>query len=407
MQKSWMKKAAWISALSLAVVGTAWLLWPRPISVDTALASRGPMRVTVDDEGRARVRHVYTISAPVAGKVLRISHPAAHQTASLHIGDQVTAGQTVVAVIQPASPGLLDIRTRKELEAARISAKAAVAFAEAEVQRIGAALRFSRYELARAESLARSDTIATKALERARFEVETSEAGLASAKALLDVRRGEHAASARLLEPAGEGATNPACCVEIRAPVSGRILRIIQQDETVVHPGAPLVEIGDPADLEIVVDLLSTEAVRIEPGAEVEIDGWGGAPLKGRVTRIDPAGFVKVSSLGIEEQRVSTAIEIEAPPEAWRRLGHVYRVIVRITAWKSEDALTIPLGALFRKDDSWAVFLVKDGHARASIVETGQRNGKAVEVLSGLSEGDQVILHPSDKIAEGVAVARR
>jgi HlyD family secretion protein len=174
-----------------------------------------------------------------------------------------------------------------------------------------------------------------------------------------------------------------------------------------VHAGAPLVEICDPADLEIVVDLLSTEAVRIEPGAEVAVEGWGGAPLKGRVSRIDPAGFVRVSSLGIEEQRVGTVIEIIDPPETWRRLGHDYRVIVRITAWKSQDALTIPLSALFRKDDSWAVFLVREGRAQAVIVQTGQRNRQGAEVLSGLSAGDEVILHPSDRIAEGVAVARR
>lgn len=302
----------------------------------------------------------------------------------------------------------MDARSRRELEAAAVAAKAAVTFAEAEVRRIEAALRFSRDELARAESLARSDTISAKSLERARFEVETNEAALASAKALLEVRRGEHAvAAARLIGPSEAAEAEAGCCIQIRAPVSGRILKIVQQDETVVQAGAPLAEVGDPADLEIVADLLSTEAVRVRPGAEATIEGWGGPPVKGRVSRVDPAGFVKVSALGIEERRVGTVIAFADPSRVWSQLGHDFRVIVRITAWESDDALTIPLGALFRYGDNWAVFLVKEGRAQAAVVETGHRNGKIVEILSGLSEGDRVILHPSDRIAEGVAVAER
>jgi HlyD family secretion protein len=181
MQRRWLKRTAWLIALGVVVLGTGWLVWPRPIPVDTALAAKEPMRVTIDDEGRTRVRHVYTVSAPVAGKVLRISHPEAHELPSLHVGDEVTAGQTVIAVIQPATPGLLDVRSRQELEAATVAAKAAVTFAEAEIRRIEAALRFSLEELTRAESLARSETISARALERARFELETNEAGLVSA----------------------------------------------------------------------------------------------------------------------------------------------------------------------------------------------------------------------------------
>jgi HlyD family secretion protein len=408
MQRRWLKRTAWLIALGVVVLGTGWLVWPRPIPVDTALAAKEPMRVTIDDEGRTRVRHVYTVSAPVAGKVLRISHPEAHELPSLHVGDEVTAGQTVIAVIQPATPGLLDVRSRQELEAATVAAKAAVTFAEAEIRRIEAALRFSLEELARAESLARSETISARALERARFELETNEAGLASAKAVLEVRRGEHAvASARLIGPSEASATEPECCIQIRAPVSGRILKIVQQDETVVHAGAPLAEIGDPADLEVVADLLSTQAVLIAPGADVVVEGWGGPPLRGQVSRVDPAGFVKVSSLGIEERRVGTVIDIIDSPEAWRQLGHDFRVIVRVTTWQAEDALVLPLGALFRRGEEWAVYLVKDGRARIAVVQAGQRNGKPVEITSGLSEGDEVILHPSDRIAEGVAVARR
>jgi HlyD family secretion protein len=215
-------------------------------------------------------------------------------------------------------------------------------------------------------------------------------------------------AKARLIDPvSAAGRDNPACCIDIRSPVTGRVLRIIQESEAVVPAGAPLIEIGDPRDLEIVADLLSTDAVRIKPGAPVRIDGWGGPALNGRVTRIDPAGFLKVSALGIEEQRVSTIIDFVDPPKQWSRLGHDYRVVVHVVVWSADRALTVPVSALFRRDDAWAVFAVRDGRARTTIIEVGQRNNRTAEVLSGLSEGYRVVLHPSDRIEDGVAVAER
>lgn len=367
------------------------------------------MAVTIDEEARTRVRHVYTVTAPVAGKVLRISRPDGHDETSLHVGDEVVAAKTIVAVIQPVTPGLLDVRSRAELEAALVAASAVVTLAEAEIRRIEAAVSFARTELSRAEGLARRNTISARDLEKARFDLETVEAQLATAKAQLEVRRREQAvASARLLESSGtDSSTNQGCCVQVRAPVNGRVLRIIQEDEAVVQAGAPLIEIGDPEDLEIVADFLSTEVVQINTGAAVLIDGWGGPALRGRVKRVDPAGFVKVSALGIEEQRVGAVIDLVDPPQSWSRLGHDFRVIVHIAIWESEDALAIPVSALFRRGDDWAVFAVKDGRARATVVRTGQRNSKIVEVLSGLSSGDPVVLHPSDRVAEGTAVAER
>jgi HlyD family secretion protein len=201
--------------------------------------------------------------------------------------------------------------------------------------------------------------------------------------------------------------TDPACCVKLRAPVSARVLKVIQESEAVVQAGTPLIEIGNPLDLDVVADLLSTDAVQIKPGSTVRIDGWGGSPIRARVTRIDPAGFLKVSALGIEEQSVHVTIDFVDPPEAWSRLGHDYRVTVHVTVWGSENALTVPVGALFRSGERWAVFAVRDGRARVTPIEVGHRNNRLAEVISGLAAGDRVIQHPSDRIKDGVSVSER
>ncbi|WP_262266433.1 efflux RND transporter periplasmic adaptor subunit [Microvirga yunnanensis] len=409
MRVIWLKRVAGTLILVGAAAGIGWFTWPRPIPVDLARVTLGPMEVTVDDEARTRVRHVYTVSAPVAGKALRISHPAGRHETSLHVGDQVTAGETVVAVMQPTLPSFLDIRSREELQAAVTAADAAVKLAEAEVRRIEAALAFSRDEHQRAQTLVRTGAISSRAVDKAQFDVDTNEAALASAKAQLDVRRSEQAvAAARLIDPSGGSErTSPNCCIEVRAPVTGRILRIIQESEAVVLPGAPLLAIGDPLDLEVAADLLSTDAVQVKPGAQVRIDGWGGPSLRGRVTRVDPAGFVKVSALGIEEQRVQAVIDFVDPPEAWSALGHDFRVIVHVTTWRANSALTVPVSALFRSRDDWAVFAVREGRAHTVLVRIGHRNSRQAEVLSGLSVGDSVVLHPSDRIRDGVTVSER
>lgn len=409
MAAKWKSRAGWWALLGLIVLVTAWFAWPKPTPVDIAAVFNGPMEITIDEEAKARVRHVYTVSAPVAGKVLRISHPLGEQGPSVHVGDQVKAAETVVAIMQPTVPSFLDVRSREELQAMLTAADAAVALAEAEVQRIEAALEFSRSELRRAEALAKTNAIAERTLEKARLDVRTNEAALASAKAQLDVRRSERATvAARLIDPS---TTKPNvgsdCCIQLRAPVSGVVLKIIQDSEAVVPAGAPLIQIGDPLDLEIIADLLSTDAVQVTAGASVRIGGWGGPSIRARVTRVDPAGFLKVSALGIEEQRVRTTIDFVDSPERWSRLGHDYRVIVHITVWKGENVLSIPVGALFRKGDEWAVFAVKDGRARATVVRIGHRNNRAAEVLSGLDEGDHVIVHPSDRIRNGSAVSQR
>jgi HlyD family secretion protein len=295
------------------------------------------------------------------------------------------------------------------LQAAVAAADAAVKLAEAEVRRIEAALAFSRQELQRAQSLAATNTISAKALDTAQLELATNEAALASTKAQLDIRRSEYAlANARLIGPSDNDTLGSAgCCIQIRAPATGRVLRVLQESEAVVAAGTPLVEIGDALDLEIVADLLSTDAVQIKAGAQVRIDGWGGAPLQGAVTRVEPEGFVKVSALGIEEQRVRTIIDFVDPPEAWSALGNDFRVIVHVSLWSSDGALLVPVAALFRQGEEWAVFAVRDGRARTTVVTIDHRNERMAEVVSGLSPGDRVILHPSDRIEDGVAVSER
>jgi len=409
MRAKWLKRAAWVVVLGLVLSVVAWFAWPRPIPVDLAIVNTGPMEVTVDDEAKTRVRHIYSVSAPITGKVLRISNPAGGHDISVHVGDEVTANETIVAVMQPMAPSFLDIRSREELQAAVAAAAAAVKLAEAEMHRIEAALGFSRDELRRAQSLASTNTISAKALDTVQLDVATNEAALESAKAQLEVRRSEYEmATARLIDPSTDGArSNAGCCVQIRAPATGRVLKVVQQSEAVVAAGTPLVEIGDPLDLEVVADLLSTDAVQIKVGAPVRIDGWGGPPLRGRVTGIEPEGFVKVSALGIEEQRVRTIIDFVDPPEAWSALGNDFRAIVHVALWSAENTLTVPVAALFRLSDDWAVFKVSDGRAVATVVSIGHRNDRIAEVLSGLVAGDSVVLHPSDRIKGGVAVAER
>jgi HlyD family secretion protein len=409
MRANWPKRLLWGVVAGLAVLALVWFAWPAPVAADLAVVAKGPMEVTVDDDGKTQVRHIYTVSAPIAGKVLRISHPSGEGGISRHVGDEVIANVTVVALMQPATPGFVDVRSREEAQAAVAAADGYVKYTESEVQRLEAAVAFYRNELARAQALSRTQTISAQALDKAKFEVATNEAALASAKAQVEVWQGVRGSlAARLIDPSSAPALKDAvCCVQLRAPVTGRVLKIIQESETVVQAGTPLIEIGDPRDLEVVADLLSTDAVEMKPGSSVRIDGWGGSPIRAQVTRVDPAGFLKVSALGIEEQRVRTTIDFVDPPEAWSRLGHDYRVIVHVTTWSADSALALPLGALFRKGEDWAVFAVRDGRARTTVVKIGHRNNRMAEVLSGLSEGDRVVLHPSDRVKEGVAIAER
>ena len=377
-----------------------WTLWPKPVWVDVAEIRKGPLIVTVDEEGKTRIKDVYTVSAPITGKLVRLS---------LEAGDRVKKDMTIVANIEPMAPAFLDVRATRELEAQLEAAKASVALAGAEINQAAAELQFAQSELGRAQSLIKTKTISERALERARIDVDTRQASLTRAKANLDVRKRElESARARLISPeeAWKGEVPVGCCVTVRAPVNGRVLRLIQESERVVVAGTPLLEIGDPDNLELVVDLLSVDAVKVIEGATASIDGWGGTPLLAKVTRVEPAGFTKVSALGIEEQRVRTILTLQNAPEFSDRLGHEFRVFAKITIHQSPDALRVPISALFRKGEKWAVYVIERGRARAVPVEIGQRNAGFAEVLKGLPEGTAVILHPSDRIVDGVSVVR-
>lgn len=400
MSALWKRRLSIAGLIVIVAAGLFFALRPRPVPVDIARIQKGPIEVTVDEEGVTKVREIYMVSAPVAGRLRRTP---------LKVGDAVTAKTSVVARIEPVAPSFLDERARKSAEASARAAEAAAKLAEAQVKRAEAELDFARSDLQRSEELAKRNTISERTLDQAKLEFRTRGAALRSAEAELEVRRRQHdSAKAKLIEPDDMSAFgNAPCCVTVHAPVSGRVLEIIHESEKVVPMGTSLVEIGDPLDLEIVVDLLSSDAVKVQTGTMAKIEGWGGGTLNARVRRIEPTGFMKVSALGIEEQRVKVRLDLTDKNDRWTRLGHDYRVLVRIMIWRADDAVVVPLSALFRKGANWAVFRVEDGEAHLTTIEIGQRNTRFAEVKKSLSPGDRVVLHPSDRLSDGVRVVER
>lgn len=391
----------WSPFIVLLAAGLAWLFRPQPVPVDLLTVERGPMRVTVDEDGETRIRDVFVISAPVAGVKQRITHK---------VGDPVAANDTVLTAIVPTDPEFLDPRTEKQAEATVKAAQAALELARADVRRAEAEFSYARSELERARRLARSGNISESELDRAEREMRIRKAALEEAQAQLGVREYElERARASLVPPSVSREQREGCdCVNVYSPVDGRILRILSESESVVPAGAELVEVGDPGNLEIIVDLLSSDAVKVQPGQEVIVEEWGGEePISGVVSRIEPYGFTKVSALGIEEQRVNVVIDLTTPREQWRGLGHGFRVETRIILWQSQGVLKVPLTALFRRGGDWAVFKVDNGTAHARIVEVGRRNGIEAQILDGLQEGDRIVLHPSGRVAEGIEVKQR
>jgi HlyD family secretion protein len=401
MARTWIKRGLGVLLLALVIAGFAWLLWPEPIQVDVARASIGHMEVTVDEEGVNRIKDVYVVSAPVSGRVER---------APREVGDRVMAGSTVVATFRPATPSILDPRTRLELQRSVEAARAAKDLATAELHRAEAGLTFAEAALRRTQTLSDRRVVSPSTLEKAQLDADVARQQVETAKAQLDVRNHDlEVAEARLIDPdAASGAAADECCMTLTAPVNGIVLRTRQINEQIVPAGTPLVEIGNPLDTEITADLLSTDAVKVRAGDPATITGWGGGQtLKAKVTRVDPAAFTKVSALGIEEQRVRVVLEVLEPPAQWTGLGHEYRVFVHITIWQSDNVLRVPLGALFRSGGQWAAFRVVDGHAKLTSVRIEQMNAANVQIVDGLKTGDVVILHPSDQITDGAAIQIR
>ncbi len=392
------KRVLLAAAAGVVVLALLWALWPKPVAVESADIDKGLLRVVVEEEGKTRIKNVYTVSAPITGKVVRIM---------LEAGDMVKKDANIVVIIEPTAPPFLDVRAMRELEAQIEAQKAALALAEAEVRSATAELQFAESELRRAQSLHTTHTVPERTLERARIDVDTRTAALARANANVEVRRRElESTQARTTPPedAWKGEVTPGCCVNVRAPASGRVLRILQESERVVVAGTPLLEIGDAGNIEIVVDLLSGDAVKVREGGLAAIESWGGPPLQAEVTRIEPAGFTKVSALGIEEQRVRTILRLKAPPQEAARLGHEFRVIAKIVTYEAVGAVRVPISALFRNREAWSVYAMERGRARLIPVELGQRNAEFAEVGKGLAPGTRVILHPSDRIANGTRV---
>lgn len=369
------------------------------IAADIGPAVRGPMTVTVDDLGETRVRDLYVVSAPVTGQLLRVP---------LKPGTRVVPRTTVLARIQPMVPAPLDARAYSQAQAEVRQLEDRLSADRSRVNELRAQLAFSERDFARVDELAKRGFISQAALDRALASRDRDRASMTMA-----VRSAE--ATAHSLESAraallvagtsekGSGAVN------ITSPVGGYVLRVPQESERAVVAGTPLVEIGDPKQLEMVTDLLSSDAVRVRAGAPVLIEDWGGeGSLRGRVRLVEPYAFTKISALGVEEQRVNVIIDFAEPLEAIQRLGHGYRATVRIVTWSAPEVLKVPISALFRTGGRWSVFVVdRESRARLKRVAIGHMNDQDVEVLGGLEAGDKVLLHPSDKVADGVKVAGR
>jgi len=393
--------ALWSALLIILGIAVGYLFLPQAIPVDLVTARRGTLVETVAEEGETRIKDVFVLSAPLAGLALRIH---------MESGDAVVANETVVAEIEPIDPSFLDVRSEAEAKAAVDTAKAAHAFAVAELAQAQANLEFAGLELDRARQLIRNNTISQRAFDEAERTFKIRQAELETAKAAVAMRNSElEQAEVRLLSPAEAQARRADCtCVPVKSPISGEVLRVLHESEGVVAAGEPLVEIGDPQAIEIVVDFLSYDAVRIAPGQRVIIEDWGGGgSLNGRVARIEPYGYKKISALGIEEQRVNVVIELTDPAERWRRLGHGFQVEARVVIWEGKDILKLPLTALFRDGGEWAVFAVANGRAALRPVTVGHRNELESEIIDGITEGDVVLRYPNDRISDGVAVVAR
>lgn len=371
-----------------------WAFRPRPVPADFAAVERGTLQVTVEDEGRTRVRDQFVVSAPVPGRMERIA---------LEPGDPVVAGKTVLARFQPTDPALLDVRTRGELEARVRAAQSAVGAARADRDRLRGELAFAQSELKRMQTIA--DAVAQRDIDAAAQQVEALERAVQSAE--FNVQTAQHQvelARASLVQTRG-GQT---AAIPLYSPVSGVVLRRLQESEAVVPTGQPFLEVGDAGEMEIVADLLSSAAVRVQPGQQVLIEQWGGErSLTGRVRRVEPSGFTKISALGVEEQRVNVIIDFDDSPDARPGIGDGYRVEVRIIVASRDNTLKVPSSSLFRHEGGWAVYRVEDGWAIRQRVELGQQSGLEAEVVSGLDEGQQIVVYPSDAIGDGVQVVAR
>ena len=389
--------------VGVALAGAAvWAFRPQPQAVDIATVKSRPMNVMIEEDGRTRVKDLYTVSAPVAGRLKRVD---------LEVGDPVKAGHTILATIVPSAPSFLDKRGAVQAAAQVKAAEASVSEARARIEQANAQLAFAKKELNRARDLRASGTVTASRLETAERDYSDAQATLDSAKASLRARRMDlEVAKAAMISPEAAGEEGGAnSTIDVVAPIDGQVLTLHQKSSKVVASGTPLMDIGNETNLEVVADFLSADAVKVRPGARAEFTGWGGdAPIAGRVRRIEPTGFTKVSALGVEEQRVNIILDIDSKEAQAARVGPGYRLVTRIEVWASDGPATVvPIDALFRKGDAWAVFTVQDGHARLTPVKLGRRNDEVAQVTGGLAKGDTVIVHPGRTVEDGSLVVPR
>jgi HlyD family secretion protein len=399
-RRAWFRglRRAVAGALLLAALGAAVLaLRPRPVPVDVAQAQRGALVVAIEEPGVTRVKDRYTVSAPVTGHVSRLA---------LEAGDAIHEGEPI-AEIAPALSPLLDERTRAEAEARLGAVLSALGQARSLVTRARVARELADQELARARTLASSGSLPKQALEQAEFSARMRAEEQTSADFAVKVAAEEVRLARVSLGRDGQGSARDRH-LNVLSPVSGRVLRVHQKSAGVVQAGTPMVEIGDPKALDIVVDLLTTDAVHVSPGTAVVIQGWGGdAPLAGKVSRVEPSAFTRPSALGVDEQRVNVVVALTDPPERFSALGDGYRVEARLVLWRGDHVLRVPQGAVFRYGDGWAVYEIRGSKAALTRVRLGHRGDTEVEVVSGLVPGASVAVHPGDRVKDGVRVESR
>lgn len=395
-----MRWLIWATAGLLVVVGLVLMLRRQPVLVDIAEVTRGPLTVSASEDGVTRIRERYEISTPLAGRLQRIT---------LKVGDPVTADETIVARMEPTLPTLLDPRAKAQARARLRAAQRRLEMAKVHLESATAAAEHAEAERVRLYQLRRQDAAADTELQQAELEARLRADERRAAQYAIEIAQYEvELERAALLLTEADAEDELAGELEIRAPIDGRVLRMHQENSAVIPAGTVLMEVGDPSDLELVVDVLSRDAVRIRPGAEVSVRRWGGdVPLRGHVRHVEPSGFTKVSALGVEEQRVHVVIDLQTPPEQRQTLGDAYRIEADITLWHEDDVLRIPTSALFRVGDDWATFVVDGGIALQRLVRIGQMNDSLAEVHSGVAAGQAVIEYPGDQISDGVPVASR
>jgi HlyD family secretion protein len=394
----WRQRVLLAVLLLFSALAIVWAFLPRPVPVETATASRGPLRVTVEEEGKTRLRDRFVVSAPVAGYARRVG---------LEVGDPVAKGQAL-ATLEPLRPEALDPRARAVAEARVATAEASVRAAGERVREVAAVEEYAASRLERTRKLAEAGLTPRDTLEQVESEARRAHAEKAAAVEAAEAARHELDAAKAALTRAGEPGGKDREKVVVRSPAAGRVLAVRHESEGVVPAGATLLEVGDPRRLEVEVDVLSADAVRIHPGTPVRFERWGGEfPLEGKVRVVEPVGFMKISALGVEEQRVLVIVDFTSPGERWRKIGDGYRLEASFILWEENDVLQVPAGAVFRSGDRFAVYLVEKGRAKVRPVEVGKRNGLAAQVLSGLREGEMVVLHPGDTVSDGRRVRPR